>query len=71
MNREFKKEIYVRSILRNKFWVEPSAENKAGYKKQRKKNVKIRRKSIKRYMDQVSEEGIETNKIFWNLLNPS
>ena len=68
MNREFQKEIYVRSILINKFWVEPSAENKAGYKKQRKKCVKIRRKSIKRYMDQVSEEGVETNKIFWNFI---
>ena len=35
MNREFQKEIYVRSRLRNKYWVEPSAENKAAYKKQR------------------------------------
>ena len=26
MNREFQKEIYVRSRLRNKFWVEPSPE---------------------------------------------
>ena len=35
MNREFQKEIYVRSRLRNKFWVEPSAENKAAYQKQK------------------------------------
>ena len=34
MNREFQKEIYVSSRLRNKYWVEPSAENKAAYKKQ-------------------------------------
>ena len=40
MNREFQKEIYVRSRLRNKYWVEPSAENKAAYKKQRRKYVK-------------------------------
>ena len=32
MNREFQKEIYVRSRLRKKFWVEPSTENKAAYK---------------------------------------
>ena len=32
MNREFQKEIYVRSRLRNKYWVEPSAENKGAYK---------------------------------------
>ena len=70
MNREFQKEIYVRSRLRNKYWVEPSAENKAAYKKQRNKCVKIRRKSIKRYMDKVSEKGIETNKSFWNFVKP-
>ena len=35
MKREFLKEIYVSSRLRNKYWVEPSAENKAAYKKQK------------------------------------
>ena len=70
MNREFQKEIYVRSRLRNKYWVEPSAENKAAYKKQRNKCVKIRRKSIKRYMNKISEKGIETNKSFWNFIKP-
>ena len=70
MNREFQKEIYVRSRLRKKYWVEPSAENKAAHKKQRNKCVKIRRKSIKRYMDKFSEKGIETNKSFWNFIKP-
>ena len=41
MNREFQKEIHVKSRLRIKFWVEQSAENKAAYKKQRNKCVKI------------------------------
>ena len=68
MNREIQKEIYVRSRLRNKYWVEPSAENKAAYKNQRNKCVKIRRKSIKRYMDKVSEKGIKTNKSIWNFV---
>ena len=70
MNREFQKEIYVRSRLRNKYWVEPSAENKAAYKKQRNKCVKIRRKSIKRYMDKISEKGIKTNKKFFDFIKP-
>ena len=70
MNREFQKEIYVRSRLRNKYWVEPTTENKVAYQKQRNKCVKIRRKSIKRYMDKVSEKGIETNKSFWNFVKP-
>ena len=58
MNREFQKEIYVRSRLRNKYWVEPN------------KCVKIRRKSIKRYMEKISEKSIETNKSFWNFIKP-
>ena len=32
MNRDFQKEIYVTSRLRNKCWVQPSAENKTGKK---------------------------------------
>ena len=70
MNREFQKEIYVRRRLINKYWVEPSSENKAAYKKQRNKCIKIRRKSIKRYMDKISEKGIEFNKNFWNFIKP-
>ena len=68
-NREFQTEIYVESTIRNKYWVEPSTENKA-YKNQRNKYVKIRRKSIKRCMDKISEKGIETNKRFWNFIKP-
>ena len=67
-NRVFQKEIYVKSRLRNKFLVEPSAENKAAYKKLRNKCVKARRKSIKRYLNKVSEKGIETNKSFWDFI---
>ena len=67
MNREFQNETYVRSRLRNKYWVELYEERKPTYKKQRNKCVKIRRKSIRRYMDKVSEKGIEINKSFWNL----
>ena len=48
----------------------PSAGNKAAYKKQRNKCVKIRMKSVKKYMDKVSEKGIETNKSFWNFIKP-
>ena len=70
MNREFQKEIYMRSRLRNKYWVQLSGKNKAAYKNQRNKFVKIRRKGIKRYMDKISEKDIETKKSFWNFINP-
>ena len=32
INREFQKEIYMKSRLKNKFWVQSSVENKAAYK---------------------------------------
>ena len=67
MNREFEKKNYVRSRLRNKYWAETSAESKVKYKKQRNRCVKIRRKSIKKYMDKVSVKIIETYKSFLGL----
>ena len=65
MNREFRKETYVSGRLRNKYLVLPSAENKAAYK-----NRETRRKSIRRYMDKISEKVTETNKSFWNFVKP-
>ena len=43
-NRELQEETYIKSKLRNNFWREPSVDNKAAYKKQISKCVKIRRK---------------------------
>ena len=71
MNREFQEEIYVRIRLRNKCSVELSAGNKAAYKKQRKKCVAIRRKSIKRYMDKIQKKVSKLTKVFRILLNLS
>ena len=56
MNRKFQKEIYVKKQEIN------TGLNHLRKTKQRIKNrnkcFKIRRKSIKRYMDKVSEKGI-------------
>ena len=52
----------MRSRLRNTYWVQPFAEIKAACKKQKNKCVKIRRKNFKKYMDKVSEKGIETDE---------
>ena len=70
MNREFQKEIYVRSRLRNKHWVEPSAEHKAAYKKQKNKCVKIRRKSMRDIWTKVQKKVSKLIKVFGILLNP-
>ena len=37
VNREFRKAIYTRSRLRNKYWKNPTSENKLRYKQQRNK----------------------------------
>ena len=71
MNNEFQKEIYVRSRLRNKFWVEPSAENKTAYKKQRNKGVKIRRKVLRDIWIKFRKRVSKLTKVFGILLNPS
>ena len=71
MNREFQKEIYVRSRLRDKYWVEPSAENKAAYKKQRNNCVKIRRKVLKYMWIKFQKKVSKVTKVFGILSNPS
>ena len=68
MNKELRKAIYTRSRLRNKLCKSPSKENEALYKKQRNKCVSLRRKSIKKYVNDITKYGIATNKNFWNLI---
>ena len=70
-NSEFQKDIYVRSRLRNNYWVEPSAENKAMYKKQRNKCVKIRRKSLRNTWIKFQKKISKLTKVFGILLNLS
>ena len=49
VNREFRKASYTRSRLRNKYWKNPTLENKLRYKEQRNKCVSLRKKSMKLY----------------------
>ena len=44
VNREFRKAIYTRSRLRNKYWKNPISENELRYKQQRNKCVSFRKK---------------------------
>ena len=60
MNKKLGKTIYSRSRLHNKFYESPSKENKVLYKKQRNKCVILRRKSIKKYFDNITKYGIAT-----------
>ena len=60
INKKIRKTICARSRLHNKFYESPSKENKVLYKKQRNKCVILRRKSIKKYFDNIAKYGIAT-----------
>ena len=70
MTKEFRKTIYDRSRLRNKFCKIPSEENEKLYKKQRNKFVAIRKKSIRNYFNKIANGNIVTNRNFWKIIKP-
>ena len=70
IKREFRKDIYKRSRLRNKFLKDPAKENELLFKTQRSKCVSLRRKCIKSYFQDVTKKGLVTNKPFWNFVKP-
>ena len=70
MTRNLRKEIYPRSRFRNKFCKSRTKENEKLYKKQRNKYVALRRKCIKEYLLNISNNSIITNKNFWSFIRP-
>ena len=68
MTRNFRKEIYTRSRFRNKFCKNPTLENEKLYKKQRNKRVAVRRKCIREYFHNITDNNIVRNKNVWNFL---
>ena len=70
MTRNLRKEIYTRSRFRNKFCKNPTKENENLHKKQRNKRVALRRKCIKEYFYNISNNNIVTNNNFWNFIRP-
>ena len=73
MTRNLREETCTRSRFRNKFCKNPTKENEKLYKKQRSKCVlgdALRRKCIKEYFHNITDNNIVTNKIFWNFIRP-
>ena len=70
MNKELRKAIYVRSCMKNRFDKDPCNENRAKFKQQRNKCVKLRRKAIKDHFKKATSRGIMSNKEFWDLVKP-
>ena len=70
MTRNLRKDIYTRSRFRNKFCKNLTKENEQLYKKQRDKYVALRRKCMKEYFHNITNNNIVTNKNFWNFMRP-
>ena len=68
IDKEFRKAIYIRSRLRNKFLRNPTKANESLIKKQRNKFILLRKKCIKNYFSKVTESGINTSKEFWKII---
>ena len=68
VNREFRKVIYTRSRPRNKYWKNPTSENKLRFKQRRNKCVFPRKKSIKLYLSKLAADCTVTNKSFWEFI---
>ena len=68
-DKELRKAIYDRSILRIRFCKTPTEENEKLYEKQRNKCVSIRKKSIKNYFKKIVNETIVTNRNFWKIIS--
>ena len=65
VNKILRKEIYKRSVLRNKFLKDSSDSNWQKYRRLRNKCVKIRKKCIKEHFKSITRHGIMTNRKFW------
>ena len=70
MTHELKKGIYTRTRLKKKFKKNPTKENENNFKRQRNKCVSLRRKAIKQHFKKATENGLVSNRAFWNLVKP-
>ena len=70
MTRELKKGIYTRTRLQKRYKKNPTKENELKFKRQRNKCVSLRKKAIKQHFKQATENGLVSNRAFWNLVKP-
>ena len=65
MTKELRKEIMLRSKLKNKFNKERNHINWCNYKRQRNYCLSILRKSKKEYFNSLNMKQVSDNKLFW------
>ena len=65
MTKELRKEIMLRSKLKNKFNKEKNHINWCNYKRQRNHRLSILRKTQKEYFNSLNMKQVSDNKLFW------
>ena len=70
MTKELRKEIMLRSKLKNKFNKERNHINWCNYKRQRNYCLSILRKSKKEYFNSLNMKQVSDNKLFWKSVKP-
>ena len=68
LTKEIKKEIMIRSRLRNRFLRCRSDENKKAYNEQRNRCVKLVRSAKKAYYSNLSIKDVNDKKKFWKIV---
>ena len=70
MNKNLRKKICTRYRLGINFCKNSTKENEKKSKIQRNKCVSLRRKSIKKYLKNISKDGVVTDTKFWSMIKP-
>ena len=70
MTKELRKEIMLRSKLKNKFNKERNHINWCNYKRQRNHCLSILRKTKKEYFNSLNIKQVSDNKLLWKSAKP-
>ena len=71
MTKDLRKQIMVRSKLRNIFNKNRNYENWCKYKRQRNLCLNLLRKTKKSFYKNLDEKQVSDNKVFWKNVKPS
>ena len=71
MTKDLRKQIMVRSKLRNNFNKSRNYENWCKYKRQRNLCLNLLRKTKKSFYKNLDEKQVSDNKVFWKKVKPS
>ena len=70
MTKELRKEIMLRSKLKNEINKERNHINSCNYKRQRDRCLSILRKKKKKYFNSLNIKQVSDNKHFWKSVKP-